>query len=112
MSCFFYSELQSNPNLSAGQAVFNQHQYAEAFQLLLPLAHQGNVVAQCMLGSMFQVGLGVEQDLAAAKIWYLQAGSQGCALSFHNLTTIFSVNERNPELTKYYYQQARNIGFN
>lgn len=68
MSCCFCSELQSNPNLSAGQAAFNQHQYAEAFQLLLPLTHQGNIVAQCMLGSMFQLGLGVEQDLAAAKM--------------------------------------------
>ncbi len=65
-----------------------------------------------MLGSMFQLGLGVEQDLAAAKIWYLQAGLQGCALSFHSLTTIFWVNERNPELAKYYHQQARTMGFN
>lgn len=112
MSCHFCAESPSYPQLETGQAAYTQHQYAEAFQLLSPLAHQGNVIAQCLLGSMFQLGLGVEPDITTAKAWYLKAGLQGGAVSFHNLATIYAVDEHNPALVQYYRQQARELGFN
>lgn len=110
MSGHFCAERPLQPQLDAGQAAYAQHQYAEAFQLLSPLAYQGYVIAQCLLGSMFQLGLGVERDSATAKKWYQQAGSQGCALSFHNLATIYAVDEHNLALAQYYRQQARGMG--
>ncbi|KAI9131949.1 sel1 repeat family protein [Acaryochloris sp. CCMEE 5410] len=99
-----------HPKLDAGQVAYTQHQYAAAFQLLSPLAYQGNVIAQCLLGSMFQLGLGVKRDSATAKQWYQQAGSQGCALSFHNLATIYEVDGQNPALAQYYRQKAKDMG--
>lgn len=110
MSCHYCAERPLRPKLEAGQLAYTQHQYAEAFQLLSPLACQGNVIAQCLLGSMFQLGLGVERDSATAKQWYQQAGSQGCVLSFHNLATIYEVDEQNPALAEYYRQQAKDMG--
>ncbi|MGR3274857.1 hypothetical protein ACSYAD_07060 [Acaryochloris marina NIES-2412] len=68
------------------------------------------MIAQCLLGSMFQLGSGVERDGVTAKQWYQQAGSQDCALSFYNLATIYEVDEQNPALAEYYHQQAKDMG--
>ncbi|BDM81842.1 tetratricopeptide repeat protein [Acaryochloris marina] len=110
MSCHYCAERPLHPKLEAGQVAYTQHQYAEAFQLLSLLAYQGYVTAQCLLGSMFQLGLGIERDSAAAKQWYQQAGLQGCALSFHNLATIYEVDDQNPAMAQYYRQQAKDMG--
>lgn len=110
MSYHFCVERPLYPKLEAGHLAYTQHQYAEAFQLLSPLAYQGNVIAQCLLGSMFQLGLGVERNSAIAKQWYQQAGSQGYALSFHNLAVIYEVDEQNSVLAQYYRQHAKEMG--
>lgn len=112
MSCPFCAERPSNSTLSIGQTAYHQQQYAKAFQFLAPLAHGGDIVAQCLLGFMFQLGLGVEKDIAAAKRWYQQAGLQGCALSSHNLATIFSIDELRSTLVQYYCQKTQNMGLN
>ena len=47
--------------------------YATALRLWQPLAEQGHVGAQLNLGIMYDHGLGVPQDHAAAVAWYRKA---------------------------------------
>jgi uncharacterized protein len=51
--------------------------YKTAYKLLLPLAEQGEVVAQYRLGVMYRKGLGVPQDDKEAIKWYRLAAEQG-----------------------------------
>jgi len=49
--------------------------YATAMRFLRPLADQGNVVAQLLLGQMNESGEGVAQDFVRAHVWYNLAAS-------------------------------------
>ena len=69
-----------------GLKEFRAQQFAEALPLLLASARQGDAEAQCMLGNMYQLGLGeVEVDEAAAIQWYYQAANQGYSTATSNL---------------------------
>lgn len=59
------------------RAAFARGEFATAMRLLKPLAEQGDAAAQSHLARMFQRGLGVPVDFAAAAIWYAKAAEQG-----------------------------------
>ncbi|MEO1621271.1 MAG: sel1 repeat family protein [Cyanobacteria bacterium J06632_3] len=65
---------------------FRAQQYAEAFPLLLDAAHEGHAEAQCMVGNMYQLGLGeVDVDEIQAIHWYYHAANQGYSAATSNL---------------------------
>ncbi|HRH40445.1 MAG TPA: hypothetical protein PKY82_02285 [Pyrinomonadaceae bacterium] len=68
---------------------FERGDYEQAYELALPLAENGNVVAQCMVGSLLQVGFGTQADDLAAEKWLTCAGEKGCGLAWHNLSTLY-----------------------
>ncbi|AAM73014.1 MAG TPA: sel1 repeat family protein [Chlorobaculum sp.] len=47
------------------------------FSELKKAAEQGDAQAQCMLGLMYELGLGVRQDKRTAKEWYGKACDNG-----------------------------------
>jgi uncharacterized protein len=56
---------------------YNGKNYTEALRLCRPLAEQGDLSAQSVLGSMYLKGRGVPQnDFEVAK-WYRKAAEQG-----------------------------------
>lgn len=59
----------------AGQDL-NNNQSVAAFNKILPLAQQGFPEAQYIIGTMYQDGEGVAQNLTQAKYWYTQAAQQ------------------------------------
>jgi hypothetical protein len=71
--------------------------------------------AQCMLGVLYQLGLGVAQDGAKAVFWFEEAARQGHALALNNLGTIY-VNgmpgiSADREKALEYYLRAYSAGF-
>lgn len=65
-------------------------QFDLAFELLQPLAEQGNPDAQAMLGSLHELGLGTTRDWKIAKHWYLLlASEQGSPMASNNLAGMF-----------------------
>jgi TPR repeat protein len=58
-------------------AAYNRQDYANALQLLRPLAESGNVRAQFLLGFMYEGGMGVLQDDIEAAKWYRRAADTG-----------------------------------
>lgn len=65
--------------------------YTKALKLYRSLAEQGSVKAQIMLGSMYDIGLGVSQDYLEAAKWYLLAAKQGDAKAQYKLGTMYDI---------------------
>ena len=59
--------------------------YAKALRLICPLANDGVAVAQFNLGLMYLTGHGVQQDDAAAALWFRKAAEQGYVFAQSNL---------------------------
>lgn len=69
---------------------YNAGDYKTAVQQFLPLAEQGNAVAQYNLGVMYDNGRGVLQDYKEAVRWYRLAAEQGYAMAQHNLGVMYA----------------------
>ncbi len=51
--------------------------YKEAFKWAYPSAEKGHIIAQNMLGEMYEYGYGVKMDVEEAAHWYRLAAKQG-----------------------------------
>ena len=65
--------------LAEAHGAFEAGDYAKAATLYIPLAKQGNAVAQFKLGVIYSQGLVVLQDYPEAIQWYLLSANQGYA---------------------------------
>ena len=63
--------------------------YTTALREWKPLAKQGNVLAQTILGAMYDKGQGVPQDYKTAVKWYTLAAEQGDADAQSNLGIMY-----------------------
>jgi len=82
------TEKQSAENLMAlqsGISAFETKQFVRAYQLLYPLAEQGNVEAQYRLAIMAQNGLGMVVNTKEAERWMRAAAETGFDLAQHGL---------------------------
>jgi TPR repeat protein len=79
--------------LDKGIKVFKSGDYIESIKLLMPLAEQGSAEAQCILGNIYQMGLGVNIDGPKAIKWYQQSAQQGYAIASNNLAGIYFMGE-------------------
>lgn len=63
--------------------------YKQAFVSYRKAAEQGLTIAQYKLGTMYENGLGVEQELEQAVFWYRKAAEQGYANAQYNLGCMY-----------------------
>ncbi len=63
--------------LEDGSAAYDRGDYALALRLLRPLAEQGNIKAQKILGDMYNFGLGVAEDYAEGAKWHRKGAEKG-----------------------------------
>ena len=69
-----------------GMQEFRAQDYAAALPLLLNSAELGEAEAQCLLGNIYQLGLGdTEVDELRAIAWYHRAANQGYGVATRNL---------------------------
>jgi TPR repeat protein len=101
----------SSEELAKGYTAYEQSDYKTALNLLLPFAEAGKAEAQCTIGAMFQLGLGIEYDYEKAIKWYSLSAKQGCPISWNNLATIYSV-LGDKKRAKECYHEAVRLGFN
>jgi TPR repeat protein len=87
-------------NFNEALACFENGDYARAFEMALPFAEQGMTIAQCLVGGLYQTGLGGEMSGLAADKWLRQAGEGGCALAWHNLSTLYDVGAPGIEMNR------------
>ncbi len=74
----------------AGWDAFGRGDYAGALAIWQPLAEQGDVNMQLLLGSIYDLGQGVPQDDAEAVKWYERAAAQGSAKGQYQLGAVYA----------------------
>lgn len=103
------------PSLILGLAAFEAKDYTKAFRLLKPIADQGDAEAQCLIGNMYQLGLGLERDVLEAVKWYKKSAKQGYGVASNNLAEILMVGDQGVAIAQAeaekWYQKAREQGF-
>lgn len=75
-AAFSMQALAADPFADA-QTAREYKDYGHVLALLQPLAEKGDARAQYAVGFLYESGLGVAQDAAAALKWYLKAAEQG-----------------------------------
>jgi hypothetical protein len=68
---------------------FDRSNYASSLKVWLPLAEQGQPAAQTYVGEIFEKGLGVKPDYAAAAVWYRRAAEKGYSRAAINLGSLY-----------------------
>jgi TPR repeat protein len=89
-------------DFQAGMTAHDREDYATAMGEWLPLAEQGDAMAQYHVGMLYHKGRGVPQDDAEARKWYAKAAAQGQARAQFSLGTLYFNGEGGPKD----YQQA------
>jgi hypothetical protein len=69
---------------------YQRGDYAAAYQQWLPLAQQGDAVAQAGIGGMYLNGLGVTKDDAEALKWLRPAAERSVATAQNNLGSMYA----------------------
>jgi uncharacterized protein len=107
--------IHRHPELDDAIACVENGEFRRALELTLPIAMRGDVKAQCLVGGLYQSGLGGEVDIQAALNWLHQAGEQGGGLAWHNLSTLYLTGgeglEPNAERAREYKRRAIENGF-
>lgn len=75
--------------LQRAQAAFAREDFTSAAQTFIPLAKNGNAVAQAYLGFMFEYGRGVPQNYSEASYWYRRAAEQGNGNAQYSLGLLY-----------------------
>ncbi len=98
-----------------GLEAFNLGKYDRALQILQPIAAKENAEAQCILGNIYHLGLGVKQDLNKAVYWYQKSSDRGYGVASNNLAGILIAGENGIKkdlfLAKKLYQKVLQQGF-
>ncbi len=79
--------------LQNGIDFFQSGNYAIALQLLQPLADRDRAEAQCIIASMYHLGLGVDKNGPEAVKWYVKSARQGYPVAANNLAGIYAIGD-------------------
>jgi TPR repeat protein len=117
MGCMLCGNVEPSrlARLTEGLRALDQMRYRDSYDILHPLAASGDPIAQCRLGSMLQLGIGVDTNGDEAARYYRLAGAAGCALAWNNLATLCALGtETQPpdkDEARKCYEKALALGF-
>jgi uncharacterized protein len=86
---FFSANTFASP-FEDGMSAYNKGDYSTAYNMLKPIAEQGDASAQFNLGLLYLDGKGLPQDYTEAAGWFRRAAEQGDAGAQNNLGTFYS----------------------
>jgi hypothetical protein len=75
--CFVFPVLSYAEQLEDAKAAVENKDFEKAYELLCPLAEEGNAEAQTLLGALYVNGQGVEQDATKGLSLITKAATQG-----------------------------------
>lgn len=97
----------------AGVDAYSNKNFKLAMEEWLPLADGGDPTAQNSVGALYDHGLGVDEDDAAAAHWYELAAEQGLPLAMRNLANMYAGGHGVPfdqSLADSWYEKAAQAG--
>jgi TPR repeat protein len=90
----------SAQDFAEGMRAHLEKHYAQSRRLFQALAEKGDTRAQFMMGTIYEQGLGVPKDLAAAARWYRRAADGGNASAQYNLGIFYQFGKGVPKDAK------------
>jgi hypothetical protein len=103
-----------NCEIRGGEYVaFDRANYATALRVWLPLAEGGDPAAQTYVGEIFEKGLGVPPDHAAAAVWYRRGAERGSSRAAINLGQLYEQGlgvPKDPVQALSWYRKAAGLG--
>ncbi|MBE9064582.1 tetratricopeptide repeat protein [cf. Phormidesmis sp. LEGE 11477] len=93
-----------------GYIEYQQQDFDAAFPKVKIAAEQGNAEAQCMVGTLYQLGLGAAADSDKAMEWYERASGQGYSVATNNLAGMLAVRGEHEKASQL-YTLSRQQGF-
>jgi multidrug efflux pump subunit AcrA (membrane-fusion protein) len=93
---------------------YDRSDYATALKIWLPLAKEGDKVAQTYVGEIYEKGLGVQPDYALAVEWYRKAAEQGYERAQINLGYLYEKGlgvQRDPTTALDWYRKAAGLSY-
>jgi len=100
----------SNYDFEIASALLEKKNYEELLGYVLPHATAGDANAQCLMGFLWEHGLGVPPDLTQAERWLQKAADQNSPVAWNNLGT-FWLGRGEQEKAKHCYRKAVELGF-
>ena len=97
LSLMLMSVIGSAQDFSVGLAAAEAGDYDTALREWMPLAEQGDALAQSSLGGMYLMGRGVSKDYAEAMKWFRLAAEQGDALAQNSLGFMYLMGQSVPQ---------------
>lgn len=92
--------------------LFNDEKYDLSIGVIKEYAAKGDKEAETCLGFAYQLGLGVTRDINKAADLLESAAKKGSGSAAHNLGTLYLEPAlQNSEKSKYWYNQAKSLGF-
>ncbi|WP_077550208.1 tetratricopeptide repeat protein [Rodentibacter genomosp. 2] len=91
----YSEELKANPKLTDQQRMnmaqnfANKQDWKSVFEIMQPLALEGNVQAQGNLGMLYNLGRGVEKNKEKAYWWFSEAAEMGSIRAINNLAMMY-----------------------
>jgi len=93
---------------------YNKGDYIKALNTFYILAKEDDAKSQYNVGLIYANGLGVEQDMQQAQIWYEKAAKQGNGAAQYNLAQLYNQTAKNDihayDKAKYWYDKAIEAG--
>ncbi|HEY3146256.1 MAG TPA: tetratricopeptide repeat protein [Dongiaceae bacterium] len=92
---------------------YSKRDFKTALNEWLPLAEAGDPTAQNAVGALYNHGLGVDRDDAAAVHWYQMAADQNFPLAMRNLASMYATGHGVPfdkDQADLWYQKAAEAG--
>ena len=71
------AQIDTSYNVQKGLDFAKQEKFKEAFSIFSNAAKKGNAYAQCLVGYLYDVGDGVEQNYKTAVDWYRKSADNG-----------------------------------
>ncbi|BFU60018.1 MULTISPECIES: tetratricopeptide repeat protein [Rodentibacter] len=81
--------LTDQQRLDMAQGFANKQDWKSVFEIMQPLALEGNIQAQGNLGMMYNLGRGVPQDKEKAYWWFSEAAERGNIRAINNLAVMY-----------------------
>lgn len=91
---------------------YDRTNYATSLKVWLPLAEKGDPLAQVYVGEIFEKGMGIPPDYAAAANWYRKAADQGNIRAQVSLGFLYERGlgvSRDPSIALNWYRKASGI---
>lgn len=85
------AQMITEDEVEAARQQYLAGNYEAAFEVLVPAAEQGDMVAQNIVGVAHQYGEFLPIDAKAAVTWYTASGNQGFGAAWHNLGYLYEV---------------------